>query len=141
MAKMKSSSSKQSGSEPTASQLIDEKIELLDDWRGETLANIRKLIKQAVPGIVEEVKWRKPTNMLGVPVWSDSGIICTGETYKDKVKLTFAKGAALDDPKGLFNASLEGNVRRAIDLFEGERIDERDFKALIKAAAAHNKSG
>ena len=116
------------------SQLIDARIEELGDWRGETLARIRKLIKQADPGVVEQVKWRKPSNaMRGVPVWEHAGIICTGETYKNAVKLTFAKGAALDDPTGLFNASLEGNARRAIDIHEGDKIDATAFKALIRA--------
>lgn len=109
------------------------------DWRGKTLAHVRQLIKQADPDVVEEVKWRKPSNaMIGVPVWSHTGIICTGETYKDKVKLTFAQGAALTDPAGLFNSSLEGNTRRAIDLHEGDQIDEDAFKALIRAAVALN---
>ena len=121
------------------SRLIDARIRKLGDWRGETLARVRALIKQADPGVVEEVKWRKPSNgMLGVPMWEHDGIICTGETYKAAVKLTFARGAALKDPSGLFNASLEGNVRRAIDIHEGDRIDERALKALIRAAAALN---
>jgi hypothetical protein len=123
-----------------ASALIDQKIEKLGDWRGEALARIRKTIREADPEVVETVKWRKPSNMLGVPVWEHAGIICTGETYKDKVKLTFAKGASLDDPAGLFNSSLEGNVRRAIDIFEGDRIDEKSLAALIRAAAALNVS-
>ncbi len=123
------------------SRLIDARIEELGDWRGETLARVRSLIKQADPEVVEEVKWRKPSNsMLGVPVWEHAGIICTGETYKDKVKLTFAKGAALEDPSGLFNSSLEGNLRRAIDFHEGDKIDEKALKALIRAAAALNIS-
>src|SRR5690349_3652378 len=105
-----------------------------DDWRGETLARIRKLIKEADPEIVEEVKWRKPSNPAGVPVWSHDGMICTGETYKAAVKLTFANGAALKDPSRLFNASLEGATRRAIDFREGDKIDEKAFKALIRAA-------
>jgi hypothetical protein len=125
--------------EVSPSRLIDARIGELGDWRGEALARVRALIKEADPDVVEEVKWRKPSNaMLGVPVWEHDGIICTGETYKDKVKLTFANGAALDDPSGLFNASLEGNVRRAIDIHEGDRIDERAFKALIRAAVALN---
>ena len=123
-----------------ASALIDQKIEKLGDWRGEALARIRKTIREADPEAVETVKWRKPSNMLGVPVWEHAGIICTGETYKDKVKLTFAKGASLDDPAGLFNSSLEGNVRRAIDIFEDDRIDEKSLAALIRAAAALNVS-
>jgi hypothetical protein len=117
-----------------AAQFIDARIKELGDWRGTTLAKVRKLIKQAVPGVVEEVKWR------GVPVWSHGGIICTGETYKSHVKLTFAKGAKLKDPKQLFNSSLEGNVRRAIDLHEGDAINETAFKALIREAAALNEA-
>ena len=125
------------GESPT--QLIDARIAALDDWRGETLARVRALIKQADPGVVEDVKWRKPSNaMRGVPVWEHDGIICTGETYKNYVKLTFASGAALEDPAGLFNASLEGNVRRAIDIHEGDKINDKAFKALIRAAAALN---
>ena len=117
---------------PDASQLIDARIAELGDWRGETLARIRALIRQAVPDVVEEWKWR------GVPVWSHGGILCTGETYRSVVKLTFAKGASLPDPAGLFNASLEGNVRRAIDLPEGAALDEPAFQALIRAAVALN---
>jgi hypothetical protein len=116
------------------SRLIDARIKELNDWRGKTLSHVRALIKQADPEVVEEWKWR------GVPVWSHDGIICTGETYKSVVKLTFAKGASLGDPKGLFNSSLEGNVRRAIDIHEGDEIDEAAFKTLIRAAAALNKS-
>jgi len=120
-------------------QLIDARIAALGDWRGETLARVLMLIKQADPEVVEEVKWRKPSNsMLGVPVWEHAGIICTGETYKDKVKLTFAKGASLEDASGLFNASLEGNLRRAIDFHEADKIDEEALKALIRAAVALN---
>jgi hypothetical protein len=122
------------------SRLIDARIKKLGDWRGETLARVRRLIKEADPDVVEEVKWRKPTNPTGVPVWEHAGIICTGETYKDKVKLTFAKGAALKDPSGLFNASLEGNMRRAIDFHAGDRIDEKALQALIRAAVALNTS-
>ncbi len=118
----------------TPSRLIDARIKELDDWRGKTLSRVRALIKQAVPKVVEEWKWR------GVPVWSYDGIICTGETYKSVVKLTFAKGASLKDPSGLFNASLEGNTRRAIDIYEGDKINERAFKRLIRAAAALNSS-
>src|SRR5688572_4634134 len=114
------------------SRLIDARIRELGDWRGETLARVRSLIKQADPDVVEEWKWR------GVPVWSHAGIICTGETYKAVVKMTFAKGASLEDPSGLFNSSLEGNTRRAIDLHEGDRIDEKALKALIRAAVALN---
>ena len=120
-------------------QLIDARIAALGDWRGETLARVRALIKQADPGVVEDVKWRKPSNaMRGVPVWEHDGIICTGETYKTYVKLTFASGAALEDPAGLFNASLEGNARRAIDIHEGDKINDKTFKALIRAAVALN---
>jgi hypothetical protein len=114
------------------SRLIDARIKELDDWRGETLSHVRTLIKEADPEVVEEWKWR------GVPVWSHDGLICTGETYKSVVKLTFAKGASLADPSGLFNASLEGNTRRAIDLHEGDEIDEAAFKTLIRAAATLN---
>jgi len=116
----------------TPSQLIDARIDELDDWRGETLARIRKLIKQAEPHVVEEWKWR------GVPVWEHAGMICTGETYKNYVKVTFAKGASLEDPTGLFNSSLEGNTRRAIDFHEDEQIDEKAFKALIREAVDLN---
>jgi hypothetical protein len=123
-----------SKSSVSPSKLIDARIEELGDWRGETLSKLRKLIKQTVPKVVEEWKWR------GVPVWYHDGMICTGETYKTVVKLTFAKGAQLKDPKGLFNSSLEGNVRRAIDFHEGEKIDETAFKALIRGAVALNES-
>lgn len=116
------------------SRLIDARIEELGDWRGETLARVRALVKEADPEVVEEWKWR------GVPTWSHAGIICTGETYKKVVKMTFAKGASLDDPSGLFNSSLEGNTRRAIDIHEGEEIDEEALKALIRAAVALNTS-
>jgi hypothetical protein len=119
-------------SEKSPSQLIDERIAELGDWRGEMLARLRNVIRQADAEVVEEWKWR------GVPVWSHDGIICTGETYKNVVKMTFAKGAALDDPAGLFNASLEGNTRRAIDVHEGETIDEKALKALIRAAVTLN---
>jgi len=121
-----------------ASALIDAKIAKLGDWRGKMLAQARRLIREADPGIVEEVKWRKASNPLGVPVWSHDGIVCTGETYKDKVKLTFARGASLKDPQHLFNSSLDGNLRRAIDLRESDRIDEKAFKALVRAAVAAN---
>jgi hypothetical protein len=125
--------------EPRDARLIDAKIEALSDWRGEALARVRNLIKQADPQVGEEVKWRKPSNaMSGVPVWSRGGILCTGETYKDKVKLTFAKGASLEDPSRLFNSSLEGNTRRAIDIREGDEIDEEAFKALVQAAVVIN---
>lgn len=116
-----------------ASQKIDARIRELDDWRGKTLARVRKLIHEAVPDVLETWKWR------GVPVWEHAGILCTGETYKTAVKLTFAKGAALDDPAGLFNASLDGNTRRAIDIHEGDTLDDKAFKTLIRAAAALNQ--
>jgi hypothetical protein len=125
--------SKESGGK-SAVQLIDARIKELGDWRGETLARIRALIKQADPEVIEEWKWR------GVPVWSHAGIICTGETYKSVVKMTFAKGASLEDPSGLFNSSLEGNTRRAIDFHEGDKIDANALKALIRAAVALNTS-
>ena len=122
-------------------RLIDARIKKLGDWRGQTLARVRSLIKEADPDVVEEVKWRKPSNaMLGVPVWEHDGIICTGETYKNYVKLTFAKGASLADPSTLFNSSLEGNMRRAIDIHEGAKINDKAFKALIRAAVALNTS-
>jgi hypothetical protein len=121
------------------SQLIDAKITELDDWRGRTLARLRVLIKRADPEVVEEWKWRKPTNP-GVPVWSHQGPICTGETYKSVVKLTFFKGASLKDPSGLFNSSLEGNTRRAIDVHEDDEIDEKAFATLIRAAVSLNES-
>jgi hypothetical protein len=139
--KKSKSGSKETKGEDSPSRLIDATIKDLRDWRGETLARVRALIKEADPHVVEEVKWRKPSNaMRGVPVWEHDGIICTGETYKAVVKLTFAKGAPLRDPSGLFNASLEGNVRRAIDIHEGDTIDEKAFKALIRAAVALNTS-
>lgn len=122
------------------SKLISDRIAALGDWRGATLARMRKLIHEADPDVVEEWKWVKPTNP-GVPVWSHDGIICTGETYRDKVKLTFAKGAALKDPQRLFNSSLDGNVRRALDIMEGEQVDATAFKALIRAAIALNSAG
>jgi hypothetical protein len=121
------------------SRLIDARIKELGDWRGGTLAKVRKLIREADPEIVEEWKWVKPTNP-GTPVWSHGGIVCTGETYKNVVKMTFAKGASLDDPSGLFNSSLDGNTRRAIDFHEGDTIDEKALKALIRAAVALNVS-
>jgi hypothetical protein len=126
--------------EESASELIDAKIASLGGWRGEMLARLRGVIRAADPGIVEAVKWRKPTNPAGVPVWEHGGIVCTGETYKDKVKLTFARGAAVDDPAGLFNSSLDGNTRRAIDFFEGDTVDEPALKALVRAAVAANAS-
>jgi hypothetical protein len=134
MKKMKSGSKEGKGGD-SPSQLIDARIEELGDWRGETLARVRSLVKQADPEVVEEWKWR------GVPTWYHDGkIICTGETYKKAVKMTFAKGASLEDPSGLFNSSLEGNTRRAIDLHEGDKIDEKALKALIRAAVALNTS-
>jgi hypothetical protein len=135
------SASKAAKGGDSPAQLIDARIKKLTDWRGETLARVRALIKEADGDVIEEVKWRKPSNgMLGVPVWEHDGIICTGETYKAAVKLTFANGAALDDPSGLFNASLDGSVRRAIDVHEGEKINEKALKALIRAAVALNTS-
>jgi hypothetical protein len=130
--KKSKSGAKEGKGGPSPSQLIDARIAALGDWRGETLARVRKLIKQVGPEVVEAWKWR------GVPVWEHDGIICTGETYKAVVKLTFAKGAALEDPSGLFNSSLDGNVRRAIDIHEGDKIDEKALKALIRAAVALN---
>lgn len=127
------------GGDAEASALIDARIKALADWRG-ALARARALIHEADAGVVEEVKWQKPSNPNGVPTWSHDGILCTGEIYKDKVKLTFARGAALDDPSGLFNASLDGNTRRAIDLREDDAIDSKAFKALIRAAGAFNTS-
>jgi len=132
--KKRESGSKKGKEADSPSQLIDARIKELSDWRGETLARIRILIKQADPEVIEEWKWR------GVPVWSHAGIICTGETYKSAVKMTFAKGASLDDPLGLFNSSLEGNTRRAIDFHEGEKIDEEALKGLIRAAVLLNTS-
>ncbi len=123
-----------------ASELIDEHIEGLGDWRGDMLARLRATIRDADPDVVEEVKWRKPSNPLGVPVWSHDGIICTGETYKDKVKLTFAKGASVDDPAGLFNSSLEGKTRRAIDFFEGDELNDEALTELVRSAVAVNES-
>jgi hypothetical protein len=132
--KMRKSVSKEGKGGDSPAQLIDTRIKELSDWRGETLARVRILIKQADPEVVEEWKWR------GVPVWSHAGIICTGETYKSVVKLTFAKGASLEDPSGLFNSSLEGNTRRAIDLHEGDKINQKALKALIRAAVTLNTS-
>jgi hypothetical protein len=128
-----------SGEEDVAAR-IDAKIAALEDWRSAMLSRLRALIKQADPDVIEELKWRKPSNPSGVPVWSDHGIICTGEIYKDKVKLTFARGAALDDPSHLFNSSLDGGTRRAIDFREGDAIDEAAFKALIRAAKMLNEA-
>jgi hypothetical protein len=132
--KKSKSSSKERKADASPAQLIDARINELRDWRGKTLARVRNLIKQADPDAVEEWKWR------GVPVWSHAGIICTGESYKNVVKLTFARGASLEDPSGLFNSSLEGNTRRAIDFHEGDKIDEEALKALIRAAVALNNS-
>ena len=122
----------------SVSDEIDEKIEAMGDWRGAAFARVRRLIHEADPAVVEELKWRKPSNPSGVPVWLHNGIVCTGETYRDKVKLTFAKGASVEDPSGLFNSSLDGNTRRAIDIREGEELDEKAFKALVRAAVAMN---
>jgi hypothetical protein len=138
--KKRKSGSKDGKGGDSPSQLIDARIKELSDWRGETLARVRILIKQADPEVVEELKWRKPSSPGGVPVWSHAGMICTGETYKNVVKMTFAKGASLEDPSGLFNSSLEGNTRRAIDFHEGDEIDEEALKALIRAAVALNTS-
>jgi hypothetical protein len=135
---MKKDNAGEAGAAPSES--IDAKIRELGGWRGEMLARLRAAIRAADPEVVEEMKWRKPSNPLGVPVWEHDGIICTGETYKDKVKLTFAKGASLADPSGLFNSSLEGNTRRAIDFHEGDRIDEKALKALVRAAVEANVS-
>ena len=132
--------SKEGKTATSPSRLIDARIKEFGDWRGETLARVRRLIREADAEIVEDVKWRKPSNPLGVPVWEHDGVICTGETYKAVVKLTFAKGASLQDPTKLFNSSLDGNVRRAIDIHEGDKIDEKALKALIRAAAALNTS-
>ena len=132
--KKKTSGAKEGKAGDSPSRLIDARIKELSDWRGETLARVRNLIMQADPEVVEEWKWR------GVPVWSHDGLICTGETYKSIVKLTFAKGASLNDPSGMFNASLEGNTRRAIDLHEGDAVDREAFKTLIRAAVALNRS-
>ena len=130
----------ESASRESGSREVDARIEELADWRGEMLARLRTLIKQADPEVVEECKWKKPSNPAGVPVWSHDGLICTGETHKSVVKMTFAKGAFLDDPAGLFNSSLEGNLRRAIDFREGDKVNEKALKALIRAAVALNTS-
>ena len=127
--------------EKTGSAAVDEKLRSLGDWREKTLGRLRKLIRKADPDVVEDVKWRKASNPLGVPTWVHAGIICTGESYKDKVKLTFARGASLPDPSKLFNSSLEGGTRRAIDIREGEELDENAFKALVQAAVAVNLAG
>src|SRR3954469_11587653 len=140
MSKSKSGA-KESKAGGSFSQEFDRRVTELNDWRGKMLAHVRSLIRQDDPEVIEEIKWRKPSNgMRGVPVWSHDGIICTGETYKNVVKLTFAKGAALADPSRLFNASLEGNTRRAIDIHDGEKIDEKALKALIRAAVELNTS-
>ncbi len=128
----------ESASRLSGTHVIDARIQQLADWRGEMLSHLRALIQQADPEVVEECKWKKPSNPWGVPVWSHDGIICTGETYKAAVKLTFAKGAFLDDPSGLFNSSLEGNLRRAIDFREGDKVNEKALKTLIRAAVALN---
>jgi hypothetical protein len=126
-------------SSESPSELVDKVINSLNDWRGTSLAAIRVLIKEADPDVLEDVKWRKASNnMLGVPVWEHSGIICTGETYKDKIKLTFAKGASLDDPTRLFNSSLDGGTRRALDIFEGDIVDKEAFIAIVRAAVSVN---
>ena len=138
-AKTKSAPKKESTA-TSPSKLIDAKIKTLGDWRGEMLARVRAIIRQADPDVVETVKWQKPSNPAGVPVWEHDGILCTGETYKAVVKLTFANGASLPDPTGLFNSSLEGNMRRAIDIHEGDRIDEKALEALIRAAVELNSS-
>jgi hypothetical protein len=132
------SSEGDAGTVATPSGRIDERIRSLDDWRGDVLARVRRLIHEADPDVVEEVKWVKASNPMGVPVWSHAGIVCTGETYKSAVKVTFARGAYLEDPSGLFNASLDGNLRRAIDIREGDTIDEQAFKALVRAAVEEN---
>src|SRR6267378_2914629 len=135
-------SSRERATGKPASRLIDQRIRDLGGWRGETLARMRALILEAAPEMIEERKWRKPSNaMAGVPVWSHHGIVCTGESYKKVVKLTFAKGASLKDPARLFNSSLDGNARRAIDIHEGEKVDESAFKALVRQAVALNSSG
>jgi hypothetical protein len=136
----KSSSQKVGALRESASGEVDAKIQELGDWRGEMLSRLRVLIKQADPEVVEECKWKKPSNPAGVPVWSHDGLICTGETHKQVVKMTFARGAFLDDPAGLFNSSLEGNLRRAIDFHEGDKVNEKALKALIRAAVALNTS-
>ncbi len=137
-AKAKAGAKVQRASAMSASRLIDERIRSLGGWRAETLAKVRRLVHQADPDIVEECKWIKPSNPLGVPVWSHAGIVCTGESYQRVVKLTFARGASVADPRGLFNSSLEGNMRRAIDIREGEVLDPKAFKLLIQAAVAEN---
>ena len=137
-AKVKPGGEAKRGTAKAASRLIDERIRSLGGWRGKTLAEVRRMIHEVDPDIVEECKWIKPSNPLGVPVWSHAGIVCTGEAYNQVVKLTFARGASLQDPQGLFNSSLEGSTRRAIDIREGEMLDAEAFKALIQAAVAEN---
>jgi hypothetical protein len=137
-AKVKPGAEAKRGTGKAGSRLIDERIRSLGGWRAETLAEVRRMIHAADPDIVEECKWIKPNNPMGVPVWSHAGIVCTGEAYQQVVKLTFARGASLDDPQGLFNSSLEGNTRRAIDIREGEVLSAKAFKALIQAAVAEN---
>ena len=141
MAEMNKSSSIDGKAGGSSSHLIDAKIKELGDWRGEILARLRSIIRGADPEVIEQMKWQKPSNPAGVPVWEHDGIICTGETYKDKVKLTFAKGAALKDPASLFNSSLDGNVRRAIDIREGDKINETALKALVREAVTLNTAG
>ena len=140
MMKKSGSQTVESAGRQSASVSIDARIKQPGDWRVEMLDRLRTLIKQADPDVVEEAKWKKPSNPWGVPVWSHDGMICTGETHKSVVKMTFAKGAFLDDPAGLFNSSLEGNLRRAIDFHEGDKVNEKALKALIRAAVALNKS-
>ena len=139
---MKQSGSRkvESATREMGSNEVDARIKELGDWRGEMLSRIRAVVKQADPDVIEECKWKKPSNPRGVPVWSHGGMICTGETHKSVVKMTFAKGAFLDDPAGLFNSSLDGNLRRAIDLHEGDKLNEKALKALIRAAVALNTS-
>ena len=137
-AKGKAGAETKRAGEPSASRLIDARIRALGDWRGEALAEVRRLIREADPDIMEERKWVKPSNPWGVPVWSHAGIVCTGETYQQAIKLTFMRGASLEDPRKLFNSSLEGGTRRAIDVREGEALDAKAFKALIRTAAALN---
>ena len=127
-------------SDEATAQMIDAMLAERGDWRATTLSKLRALVKRADPDVIEELKWKKPTNPAGVPVWSDGGMICTGEIYKDHVKVTFAKGASLDDPHGLFNASLAGNLRRAIDVHERDKVDDAAFEALVRAAVALNKA-
>ncbi len=138
--KKKVSQKVEPASNESAALLIDARIEELGDWRGEMLSRLRALILETDPAVVEECKWKKPSNPRGVPVWSHGGILCTGETYKQAVKLTFAQGASLDDPTGLFNSSLEGGVRRAIDFREGDKVNEKALKALVRAAVVLNTS-